>query len=424
MRTSGISIDLATTASYLREWLRPLWRTQHLHHTYRAYRHRGLGAYVRSGGLLLMSLVLFMTLASSWLYYPQLDTVEAQRWLFGCILVNLMTAIPVLMVQWRRWRRHYDLVAVPFATIITVKLAVMPQLFAHPGASQAESYFCFLAVVLITLALRLGIFAIAAYLSLSSLLTVGLLAAVLPLDSIAWDRLFFYLFAVSAVCMKVAMLHDASQAQTFILSGVIEEKNRELSRLADEDSLTGLANRRAFDTAIKHQWLASKRQRTAVAALFIDVDHFKRFNDHYGHDAGDLCLRQVAGAISSALLRESDLAARYGGEEFVILLADISERGALDVAERILARVDALALPHAGIGTSTTVTVSIGVALANPADCAAEDGYRQLLRQADRALYQAKHAGRHQVAVATATNEDNDAAIDVDQEPPQGSELV
>jgi len=399
MQVPGKATDLSDTRGYFKYWLLPLLRNPSLYNEYLAYRHQGLDSYVRFGGLLL-ALIYVMTLASSWLYYPQLDPAEAQQWLFGCLLVNVMATIPVLLVQFRVFRNHYDLLALPFATVVTVKFAVMPHLFSHPGVAMAESYFCILAIFLVSLALRLSIFYIAAYLGLSIVLSIALLLAILPADAIAWSEMFFYLLAISAVCMKVSMIQDASQAQSFILSGIVKEKNQELTRLADEDSLTGLANRRAFDTALKHQWQSSKRNRTAVAVLFIDVDHFKPYNDHYGHDAGDICLRHIATAIQTGLLRESDLAARYGGEEFVVLLADISEQGALEVAHRVLEQIDMQALPHAGIGAGKHVTASIGVAWANPATSLAEDGFRELLRRADDALYRAKRRGRHLVEMA------------------------
>lgn len=420
-RESGV--DLSNTTSYLREWLIPLLRSRSLYKRYLAYRHQGLDVYVRFGGLLL-GLIYVMTLAGSWLYYPQLDPAEARQWLLGCLLVNVMATIPVLLAQFRFWRNNYDLMALPFAIVITVKLAVMPQLFSHPGVAMAESYFCILAIFLISLALRLSIFSVAAYIGLSIVLSIALLLAILPASAIAWDELFFYLIAISGVCMKVSMIQDASQAQTFILAGIIEEKNLALTRLADEDGLTGLANRRAFDTALKQQWQSSKRNRTALAVLFIDVDHFKPYNDHYGHDAGDICLRNIATSIRSALLRESDLAARYGGEEFVVLLADISEQGALDVAHRVLEHIDMQALPHAGIGPGHHVTASIGVAHTVPGTSQADDGFRELLRRADDALYQAKHRGRHRVEIADPAGCGEAVKIDLDQDAASNHELV
>lgn len=177
--------------------------------------------------------------------------------------------------------------------------------------------------------------------------------------------------------------------------------NERLRRLAAVDSLTDLANRRTFDEAIDREWRRCQRGGKALSLLMIDVDYFKRYNDHYGHARGDECLAAVAGAIRSCIHRPFDLAARYGGEEFVVLLPETDATGALHVAQHVISAVDAAALPHA-ITDAGRVTVSVGVASYDiSCDCwsngernAATDA--DLLAAADLGLYAAKRAGRAQ----------------------------
>ena len=169
-----------------------------------------------------------------------------------------------------------------------------------------------------------------------------------------------------------------------------------LQVMASTDGLTGLANRRQFETRLTDAWRRAARDRTSLALLMIDADCFKAYNDAYGHPAGDLALRGVAECIGHNIRAPGDLGARYGGEEFVVLLPGADAAGALATAERIHGAVRALGLPHAG-GPAGRVSVSIGVAVARPRFGEADS---LLVREADGALYEAKHAGRDRVAVA------------------------
>jgi len=183
----------------------------------------------------------------------------------------------------------------------------------------------------------------------------------------------------------------------------------ELRSLASRDGLTGLANRRSFDEALSREWRRGLRSGSPLSLLMVDVDHFKLFNDHYGHPAGDACLRLVAEALRSAARRPADVVARYGGEEFVLLLPETPRDGAERVARSVIDAAAALAIPHAASKSSPHVTLSIGIAsygervasTGRPslrACPAAEEasGAEELVCVADRALYQAKHAGRAQ----------------------------
>jgi diguanylate cyclase (GGDEF)-like protein/PAS domain S-box-containing protein len=174
----------------------------------------------------------------------------------------------------------------------------------------------------------------------------------------------------------------------------LAEANRRLEALAAEDALTGLRNRRVFNEALTVGYRAALRHGRSLGLLMIDVDWFKAYNDHYGHPAGDECLRQVAKVIARTVRRAGDTSARYGGEEFAILLPETDERGVIAMGERIRGAVNRLALEHLGSGNQI-VTISVGAASIKPVGPG--DGEEFLLRQADRALYRAKALGRNRV---------------------------
>jgi diguanylate cyclase (GGDEF)-like protein len=164
-----------------------------------------------------------------------------------------------------------------------------------------------------------------------------------------------------------------------------------LEQLATRDGLTGIANRRTFDEKLGNEWKRERRDMRTLSLLMIDVDHFKRYNDTYGHQAGDHCLQQIAKLLETVVYRPGDLVARYGGEEFAVILAGTDARGASIVANRILERVAELAIPHSG-GEGGRVTLSIGVSTSLPEPHMTRES---LISLADGALYKAKHAGRN-----------------------------
>ena len=167
-----------------------------------------------------------------------------------------------------------------------------------------------------------------------------------------------------------------------------------LHRLAVRDGLTGLANRRSFDERLESDWLHALREQVPMSLLLIDVDHFKLFNDTYGHQKGDACLREVAAILDAQVFRPADLASRYGGEEFAVIMPATDLDGALRVADRIREAVVDLGLPHAASPSDHRVTLSVGAASAIPA---IGQTPADLLAAADAALYRAKHAGRNRV---------------------------
>jgi diguanylate cyclase (GGDEF)-like protein len=178
-----------------------------------------------------------------------------------------------------------------------------------------------------------------------------------------------------------------------------KELENRLETLAIEDSLTGLANRRRFDQSLAEEWARAYRERSCLALLMIDVDHFKSYNDEYGHPAGDECLRGVAKILASEAHRTSDLAVRYGGEEFAMLLPNTDAAGCARIGERIRLAVRAARLIHASNPGSGCVTVSVGGAVCRPA-LERTAGTASLIDAADRALYAAKQDGRDRIVMS------------------------
>lgn len=168
-----------------------------------------------------------------------------------------------------------------------------------------------------------------------------------------------------------------------------------LNRLSSLDGLTGIANRRYFDSYLTQEWSRTVRSADEISLIMIDVDHFKPFNDNYGHSAGDDCLKAISRALTEVVPRSTDLVARYGGEEFVCVLSSTGLEGAAKVAEKLRTNTEALAIPHAYSTTSPVVTISVGCATAKPG--VTEMLSTDLLLVADRQLYLAKKSGRNQV---------------------------
>ncbi|WP_031387647.1 diguanylate cyclase domain-containing protein [Desulfonatronum thiodismutans] len=177
----------------------------------------------------------------------------------------------------------------------------------------------------------------------------------------------------------------------------LKARTEMLERLAMVDGLTGIANRRSFDQSLEHEWKRTSRNALPISVVMIDIDHFKAYNDNYGHGAGDICLQQVAKALRSVTQRPADLVARYGGEEFAALLPETDVQGAEMIASAMREAVSNLKLPHEHSPIADHVTVSLGHATGFNEF---EDSPRKLVDAADGALYKAKESGRNRVQAA------------------------
>ena len=213
------------------------------------------------------------------------------------------------------------------------------------------------------------------------------------------------LAAQASVAIENARLYEQVQDYSRTLEEKVAERtarleqlNQELQGLADRDGLTGVANRRRGDRYLAEVWTRLRREKQPLSVIMLDVDHFKAFNDNYGHQAGDDCLVTVADTVRAQLLRPADLVARYGGEEFMLILPDTDHDGVAQVGEKIRRAVEALAIAHTH-SSAGVVTVSAGTATMVPD---AVVGVENLLREADIALYRAKRMGRNQVHSAPA----------------------
>ncbi|GAB3515041.1 GGDEF domain-containing response regulator [Photobacterium alginatilyticum] len=172
----------------------------------------------------------------------------------------------------------------------------------------------------------------------------------------------------------------------------LEETNEQLLLLSTTDGLTGLFNRRRFDEVLNEEWKRGTRSQQPLSFIILDIDHFKAYNDTYGHQAGDDCLREVARTLASVPLREMDKIARIGGEEFAIILPETDREGVMLAAERIRESIDELNIPHSSSLSHQHLTISVGVSTVVP-DLAFSS--RKLLEAADDALYEAKRRGRN-----------------------------
>ena len=206
---------------------------------------------------------------------------------------------------------------------------------------------------------------------------------------------------VSAVVLsaKIRALQrlDKMHQRVLELSKDLTTANQRLETLSQQDGLTGVGNRRAFDYRIPLQLAHAARQKEPLSVVLCDVDQFKAFNDHYGHPAGDECLKQVAAALAHSCKRTTDLVARYGGEEFALLLPATPQEGALKVIDVARAELARLAIPHATSQVAGVVTFSAGLASYE----AGRDAHPEaLVKRADEALYKAKHLGRNRTVAA------------------------
>jgi diguanylate cyclase (GGDEF)-like protein len=232
--------------------------------------------------------------------------------------------------------------------------------------------------------LRLGQALTVSMLLMMCYLLFGVLAATEP---VLLTRNMFFLMAGSLIGAMGCYLLEYKSREHFLHHHLMRE-------LVDRDSLTGLFNRRSFNRKFEELWLQSQRENAVLALLMCDVDHFKVFNDCYGHQSGDLALRKLGQVIGSAARRPLDIAVRMGGEEFAVLLYGMGAEQALAHAEALRRAVQELAIAHERSTTAQVLSISVGLACVKPA---VSTSMSLLYERADKALYRAKAKGRNQV---------------------------
>lgn len=209
------------------------------------------------------------------------------------------------------------------------------------------------------------------------------------------SKMIVILIANSTMIFMVGSLKRQLQHRTQELEAI----NEQLRLLSTVDGLTGISNRRYFEQRLQQEWRRNLRDQTPLSLALIDIDFFKNYNDTYGHQAGDECLRQVTNTIAHRLHRPGDFAARYGGEEFAILMSDTPPAGAITVGEEIRKRIENLQIPHITSTIHSCITVSIGIITIIPTEA---DSLGDFIDKADIALYQAKRCGRNRLQVFAA----------------------
>ncbi len=208
-----------------------------------------------------------------------------------------------------------------------------------------------------------------------------------PLVAIAYGTLF--LVFTNLIGMYAAFLFEMDSRELY-------HKKMLLRKLARTDGLTGVDNRRTFDEHLDNIWRQARREEQSIAVLLIDIDHFKLYNDCYGHGPGDECIQAVANALKDSVNRPLDQVARYGGEEFVVVLYDPTDQFVRAYSNKLVKKVSDLGIEHKASGTSDVVTISIGAAVMQP-DASNEPD--QLVRAADDALYESKEQGRNRATM-------------------------
>jgi diguanylate cyclase (GGDEF)-like protein len=211
------------------------------------------------------------------------------------------------------------------------------------------------------------------------------------------------IYGLLAACvLLIVLLSENARHYAWLMhvSAELRKTNDTLMHISMQDGLTDLANRRSFDKYLAEQMATAARHKRDLALVLLDVDHFKSYNDEYGHQAGDDCLKLIAAALGSCCQRPADLVARYGGEEFAMLLPDTNREGASHIAEAARAAIAELRLPHSKCSTGHYVSISSGIAFHQPSGAMTSE---MLITAADKALYQAKADGRNRVVMTESS---------------------
>jgi diguanylate cyclase (GGDEF)-like protein len=310
-------------------------------------------------------------------------------------MIHMWVVVPILLFSLAAsfsGRRHrvYPPLAIVGGTALGLSVATMQLIAALGGVSilfpcllLTSIFIYFMGGLIFYHALAANLIVTVAYLGAGSALRV-------PGSEFGYDAMA--LVAVNLFCASVVYMHEKTSRKGFLEAGLLRE-------MVARDGLTGIQNRRMFDQHIHRAWQQALRESEQVAVLLVDIDCFKDYNDRYGHQAGDECLRAVAVSLSQCARRPLDSVARYGGEEFAVVLYEASSEYVAEVLTRIQRSIAELNIPHEASRVASRLTVSIGAAFTLPSESRTHAGLIQL---ADEALYCAKEQGRNRVVVMEA----------------------
>jgi diguanylate cyclase (GGDEF)-like protein len=331
----------------------------------------------------MVCLLLLVALLLSLAHGPSHDNLQRLR--LGVVTLGF------LALSWASFSRLYHEVYLSVARWASLPIAVFGSIeISHriaTGQGEALAWLAAYSIGLLFLTgLRFGA-AVQASLALILSFTMSLIWEGLPANGVVQP--------VGVIGVILLIVGTAYFQQTLRVRKAFLERGL-IADLAARDGLTGLKNRRAFDEHLIRSWQQSLRDRKTIAVMFIDVDCFKKFNDRYGHKAGDIALQRIAGVVHSVAKRALDLAARYGGEELAVILYDVPREAAAPLAEAMRNAVMNLGIEHADSPPLNVVTISIGIGIVRPTLARSPDGAVQL---ADEALYAAKRNGRNRVEI-------------------------
>jgi diguanylate cyclase (GGDEF)-like protein len=310
---------------------------------------------------------------------------QTAAFMLGVLLPTLMAAL-VMSYKEGSHGAYQVLLALTalWIGLVCTSITLRASLEGAPYYFAAEVAFIF--VVWLVLGLHFWHAALIAV-TISAIYAWGMLTWGLPLPEVVFSGLT--LLAVNVIGAYCCFRLESAVRRAFL-------ESRMLNDLAERDGLTGLYNRRRYDKDVEKLWRQSRRDQSQLTLLLVDIDHFKAFNDLYGHQAGDDALKQVAAVIAHCAQRPLDFAARFGGEEFALVLYGPAQDFGREIPETLRRSVEELRIPHAESTTSPWLTVSVGVAIVSPGNERSLAGAIQL---ADEALYQAKEEGRNRVVV-------------------------
>jgi diguanylate cyclase (GGDEF)-like protein len=331
----------------------------------------------------LIALILVLAVTSIDLVFGAAPGLELNALRLG--VLSPMVAVLAIAISLPVGRRYYNEIAATGVTLIGLVVTYISHLAALQGASYVLAglllvilYACLFLGLLFNVAIGIAALLVAVHMVMGWLMG-------LPLDELCYMTA---MLGAAAVIGGISTYNLEHALRTNFL------ETRLLNELAERDGLTGLYNRRIFDDYVRRVWRQSRREDVALAIIFIDIDFFKLYNDLYGHQAGDDCLKKVAASIARCAKRPFDFLARYGGEEFVLILYGPPDDYARGLPEQIRRDVMDLVIPHAGSEAAKYVSVSVGVAFARAGSTRSLNG---AIQTADEALYQAKREGRNRV---------------------------